>query len=381
MRTSSKRSPRLRKLVSTLLLAPLLTATLAAGGKEPVPVAPATVQPEDSGWEFSIAPYGWLLGINGTTGVGDMLTDIDISPMDILSHVDFFFFLQAEAHRGKWGLLFDGYYAELSGGGTPPGPLYSQLDFTLSQAQIELAISYRILEGQAGYVDVIGGARYNSMELELNAFPSEGGVKDFSENVSSRLIDEVADRARKAIASRSAAIKSSVAGQVASIKEDLIDQIGGGGGLGPIGSEGAVRDYVRALVDAQVAALRAEARGRAKSRLAAAEKKLAAKIEKQLRENLPRSATGKKEWVDPFIGFRARWNLTEKLFLIGRGDVGGFGVGSDLTWQATAAFGWQLSDSWSMELGYRYMDIDYTDGNFVYDAVQDGIFTSLTYRF
>jgi hypothetical protein len=142
-----------------------------------------------------------------------------------------------------------------------------------------------------------------------------------------------------------------------------------------------VRDYIRALVDAQVAALRAEARGRAQSRLATAEKKLAAKIEKQLRQNLPRSENGSREWIDPFVGLRARWNMTEKLFLTGRGDVGGFGVGSELTWQISAAFGWQINDAWSIDLGYRYMDIDYTGDNFTYDAVQAGLFSSLTYRF
>ena len=73
--------------------------------------------------------------------------------------------------------------------------------------------------------------------------------------------------------------------------------------------------------------------------------------------------------------------MTEKLFLIGRGDVGGFGVGSDLTWQASGAFGWQINEAWSLELGYRYMDIDYTGGNFTFDAAEAGVFSSLTYRF
>ena len=91
MNTTTNHYRGFRPLLSGLLLAPFMTASLLAGGKEPVAVAPAASQPDDSGWEFSVAPYGWALGINGTTGVGDMLTDIDIDSMEILNHVDFFF--------------------------------------------------------------------------------------------------------------------------------------------------------------------------------------------------------------------------------------------------------------------------------------------------
>ena len=51
----------------------------------------------------------------------------------------------------------------------------------------------------------------------------------------------------------------------------------------------------------------------------------------------PVLADGSKDWVDPLIGARWLWDFADKWKLIARGDIGGFGVGSDFTWQALAA--------------------------------------------
>ena len=59
-----------------------------------------------------------------------------------------------------------------------------------------------------------------------------------------------------------------------------------------------------------------------------------------------------------------------------RGDIGGFGVGSDLTWHALTKFTYRQSDSFSWYLGYRAIAYDYEDGqgrNYQnYDLVQHG---------
>jgi hypothetical protein len=47
-------------------------------------------------------------------------------------------------------------------------------------------------------------------------------------------------------------------------------------------------------------------------------------------------------WFDPFIGLRGRYNLTKALYLTGEAVIGGFGVGSEISWQMYAALG--LSD-------------------------------------
>jgi len=92
---------------------------------------------------------------------------------------------------------------------------------------------------------------------------------------------------------------------------------------------------------------------------------------------------GGESWVDPVVGFRwgtapgNRWSFWL------RGDVGGFGVGSDLTWNAVAAFAFHFTDRVALGVGYRVLDIDYEHGSgddrFRYDATMEGIVSGLIF--
>lgn len=88
-----------------------------------------------------------------------------------------------------------------------------------------------------------------------------------------------------------------------------------------------------------------------------------------------------KTWVDPIIGVRAQRNLSEKMFLRGVADIGGFGVASDLTWQAYVALGYRVSEKTSVSIGYRGLGTDYTDGDFTYDVISHGLILGLEHKF
>ena len=70
--------------------------------------------------------------------------------------------------------------------------------------------------------------------------------------------------------------------------------------------------------------------------------------------------SGTLDWVDPFVGLRVRHQLAPGRELQFLGDIGGFGVGSDLTWQLFAGYGFDL---WQSNLhgiiGYRALAVDY----------------------
>ena len=70
-----------------------------------------------------------------------------------------------------------------------------------------------------------------------------------------------------------------------------------------------------------------------------------------------------KSWIDPLVGVHVFTPLSERWWLGLRGDVGGFGVGSELTWQAYADIGFKASDLVSIILGYHALDMDYEDGS------------------
>jgi hypothetical protein len=129
-----------------------------------------------------------------------------------------------------------------------------------------------------------------------------------------------------------------------------------------------------------VSAVRNEVQRRAQRAVVRAKKQLAAAIESKIREIVPEHVSGSQSWVDPFVGLRGRLNLTDKLYLAARGDIGGFGVASDLTWNAFAALGYQWTRKVSTELGYRHLAIDYSDGGFIYDAEMSGAYLGLTIR-
>jgi opacity protein-like surface antigen len=91
--------------------------------------------------------------------------------------------------------------------------------------------------------------------------------------------------------------------------------------------------------------------------------------------------SGDKDWVDPYVGLRLVVPVGGGLSLVGYVDAGGFGVGSDFTWQGLAGLEYAMSESFIASVGYRYMKIDYDQGGFRYDMANDGLYAGMTMAF
>ena len=95
------------------------------------------------------------------------------------------------------------------------------------------------------------------------------------------------------------------------------------------------------------------------------------------------SDSGSQTWADGFVGARARIDLTDRVALRLRGDIGA--GDSDLTWSALAGLGIMLCPHATLELGYRALDTDYSDGHgterFEYDLLLHGPYAALTISF
>ena len=81
-----------------------------------------------------------------------------------------------------------------------------------------------------------------------------------------------------------------------------------------------------------------------------------------------------KSWVDPIVGFGWRPRLSERWSFGAAVDVGGFGIGSNLTWKARAVIDWRVGRFIALGAAYQALDYDYedtTDG-FAYDLLQQG---------
>lgn len=73
-------------------------------------------------------------------------------------------------------------------------------------------------------------------------------------------------------------------------------------------------------------------------------------------------------WVDPIIGLVGQVELGHGFSLYAESDVGGFGVGATLDWQAVGTIRYQVSQSFMVQAGYRYLAVDYDKDGFKMDA-------------
>lgn len=66
-----------------------------------------------------------------------------------------------------------------------------------------------------------------------------------------------------------------------------------------------------------------------------------------------RDKSSQATWLDPIIIARIKNQLGDKLRYQFRGDIGGFGIGSDFAWQIQAYLGYRFSDLFELSGGYR----------------------------
>jgi hypothetical protein len=92
-----------------------------------------------------------------------------------------------------------------------------------------------------------------------------------------------------------------------------------------------------------------------------------------------------KTWVDPIVGLTLRTPPGRRVMARVYTEIGGFGVGSDFTWQIFPSVGFRLGRVSSIELGYRWLDIDYTSGEgnqqFGWDMLTQGPVVGFGFRF
>jgi len=94
-----------------------------------------------------------------------------------------------------------------------------------------------------------------------------------------------------------------------------------------------------------------------------------------------------KAWFDPFIGARFTLPNTGKWTVMLRGDVGGFGVGSQFAWQVRPTVAYSVSKHWAFGVAYWALGMDYVTGElgdqnyFKYDVTTFGPEIGVGYTF
>ena len=163
------------KLLAILILAVLkcLSITQAHAQSNPMPEV-------SQSWRFSVSPYIWAVGVNGTVNTNDGISKTtSLSPSNVISDIRGGLMITGEAHQGNWGIGLDFLNANLGGQpgktatGTMPNGVIVNADLSTKANLKDTAITavgmYTFLNMPSIYMDGVVGARYISSTVTINA--------------------------------------------------------------------------------------------------------------------------------------------------------------------------------------------------------------------
>ena len=350
-------------MVSAVVLA---TATPSFGND----LASGSQPPGD--WEFRLTPYAWLINLNGDVTARGITSDLDASFGDLVDKSDplMAFTGLFEARRGRFSLFADVVWADLSfsgsgtrqaGGGRAGNPLNrvpnsnAALDANLKvKGRAELDYESTIIQSGATFevanwshanahtaLDLLGGARYWKQEVDI--------AVDVTGTINAELTGNATVNAR-----------------------DLVRRVLIANGLKPNPRKVKIATRV------------AEKKGLSpKDRTKTLERTLKIELERAIAS----ANSGDMEWVDPFVGARIRHQFGDGQILTLVADVGGFGAGSDFSWQTIATFAFDVNcfgTPINTVVGYRALAVDYSEdgafGDNGMDLIEHGPILGLNLR-
>jgi hypothetical protein len=143
------------------------------------------------------------MGLDGNVGVKGLPTlNAAVSAITLLQHLDWAVFARGEVRKGRWGLLGDGFYAELSGSGDLSGVLYKSANLEVQQGLAPVALAYRIIDDRRGFLDFYAGTRYNYLGVQISTTVDSNGVSAFSDQIVGRLTARIDAKVNQIVIAR-----------------------------------------------------------------------------------------------------------------------------------------------------------------------------------
>jgi hypothetical protein len=315
-------------------------------------------------WQITVGGPGWLAGVSGTTGFHGINSNISVGVGQILRHINVIYSFGGEVRRGRFGLLGDLLYLNGQAGADGTG-LVSKVDLGLQQFLGEFFVSWRVLQGPRGWLDLLGGFRYTYLGEQVGLQANNMAI----DAASTQLVDQFTQQ----LATPNSDLQTL-------IQQNIVDKLTSLNGRNPPlpvapiagGQKGKIRDMVRQLIQSQEPVLAAAIRAGAQARVNQLKAQLTDQVANRVTSQLNRSFSFYDDWFDPVIGLRGRFNLNKAFYLTAESDVGGFGIGSDIAVQEYAALGCQITRNIFSEVGYRFLYDDFRDTNFLYQLSLHG---------
>ena len=324
-------------------------------------------------WQVTVGVPGWLANVSGTSGFRGVNANVNIDVGKILSHTNALASLSAEVRKGRFGAQGEfGYLNAQAGVGTPG--LVSNLALGLQEFIGGLRLSWRLLEGSRGWLDLLFGFRYTYLGQQV-------GLVAYSQTInaaSTELVDQVAARATTPGSDLNALIRQEIDNRLTALRgQNPPIHVAPLAGRVPE----QVHEEVLQLIEGQQPELAAAIRAGAQARVNQLKAQLANRVASLLRVRLNESFSFYDNWFDPLIGLQGRLNLSKAFYLTAESDVGGFGIGSDVAVQAYAALGCQITRTLYSEVGYRFLYDDFRDNKFLYQMALHGAQITVGLRF
>ena len=418
----------MNRVKTSMVWVMVTVAVLSAETQEPA-VAGAAAVAQDGGWELRVTPYVWAPSLSGDVGLKGASADVDLPISDLLQDLEMAGMLGMEVRKDRLGLLADGVYYRFTTEADTPGNFLKTIDTTIKFGMLDLAVAYRVVDVDRGWLDLLAGGRYMTVEVNLDLIPNYAAADSISGSVMDRTVeslqeqmelkaDEIADKLADITEGLGQAAHDKISEALKDRAEQRADEI-----MGKIESipprqleslKEALQEKLDSITDEQrealaeavkealdnradeisgnVEAIREEIRNVAetlklgaseevKKKLEAAEKDLAAAIKKAMQAADRADPEGDRQWVDPYVGVRGRLNLTDAVYAAGRADIGGFGVGSDVAWQLFGGVGVQMTERVDLEAGWRHLAFDYDKDDVRLDLALSGFVASVTIAF
>ena len=121
-------------------------------------------------WQFVIEPYLWTPGIDGSTSNG---ADFSVDMGDVLSDLQFAFMGVVGVKKGKWSFMVDTFYADLKDTKDSSVTVFNSTVAFQTEVQVKTwivtpVIGYNLIDCEKGKLDIIAGARYLKVEVDVN---------------------------------------------------------------------------------------------------------------------------------------------------------------------------------------------------------------------
>ncbi len=133
-------------------------------------------------WDFRLNPYIWLAGLEGNVAATPAVPSvpIDVSSRDAFEDTEASLMLFLDAKRGKHGFFADAIYTDVQSNNELLPNVNLSLQSVSKTRIFSLAYQYEFYRSDDAFVDLMIGARYWNIDIELDFGGGLGLLSDKS---------------------------------------------------------------------------------------------------------------------------------------------------------------------------------------------------------